>query len=157
MIDAGGSHGSAELFPQAPLRAAAEFLAASAFSGNGWRAVPWPCAQGCRLFSRFTILATVGFLAAWVTAATSAVAQEEETEGITGYVACLDAAVRRIDDGRPDVAAIAAAAVGACAARFPEPIPGKVSAAAQKKYARRVQTRQMELGVMVVQDLRGQP
>ncbi len=98
-----------------------------------------------------------GLLAVWAVTSMPALAQEEETEGITGYVACLDAAVRRIDDGRPDVAAIAAAAVGACVARFPEPIPGKVSAAAQKKYQRRVQARQMELSVMVVQDLRGQP
>jgi hypothetical protein len=84
---------------------------------------------------------------------------QEETEGITGYVACLDAAVRRIDDGRSDVAAVAAAAAGACVARFPEPamLSGKVSAAAQKKYERHLQARQMELSTMVVQDLRGQP
>jgi hypothetical protein len=84
---------------------------------------------------------------------------QEETEGITGYVACLDAAVRRIDDGRYDVAAVAAAAAAACVARFPEPAtpPGKVSAAAQKKYERHLQARQMELSTMVVQDLRGQP
>jgi hypothetical protein len=87
-----------------------------------------------------------------------AVAQEE-TEGITGYVACLDAAVRRIDDGRSDGAAVAAAAAGACVARFPEPATpsGKVSPAAQKKYERHLQARQMELSTMVVQDLRGQP
>jgi hypothetical protein len=111
--------------------------------------------QPKRLFGFFAGLTVAGFLAACVT--TAAMAQEEETEGITGYVACLDAAVRRIDDGRSDVAAVAAAAKGACAARFPEPIPGKVTAATQKKYEKRMQARQMELSVMVVQDLRGQP
>jgi len=34
---------------------------------------------------------------------------QEENEGISGYVACLDAAARRMDDGRSDVAAVAAA------------------------------------------------
>lgn len=99
-----------------------------------------------------------GLLATWATISTPALAQEE-TEGITGYVACLDQAVRRVDDGRSDVAAVAAAAKGMCTARFPEPVqaPGKVSAAAQRKYEQRRQARQMELSVMVVQDLRGQP
>jgi hypothetical protein len=84
---------------------------------------------------------------------------QEESQGITGYVACLDEAARRMDDGRSDVAAVAAAVKNVCVARFPEPTraPGKASEAAQKKYEQRMQARQMELSTMVVQDLRGQP
>ena len=78
-----------------------------------------------------------------------------ENEGISGYVACLDAAARRIDDGRSDVASVAATIKGMCATRFPEPAkgPGTMSAAARQKS----EARQMELSTMVVQDLRGQP
>src|SRR5262249_6455632 len=42
-----------------------------------------------------------------------------ENEGISGYVACLDAAARRVDDGRSDVASVAATVKGMCATRFP--------------------------------------
>jgi hypothetical protein len=107
-------------------------------------------------FGFFAGLTIAGLIAAGVPMPAMA---QEETEGITGYVACLDAAVRRIDDGRSDVAAVAAAAAAACVARFPEPatLSGKVSPAAQKKYERHLQARQMELSTMVVQDLRGQP
>lgn len=81
---------------------------------------------------------------------------QEENEGISGYVACLDAAARRMDDGRSDVAAVAAAIKGVCAARFPEPAkaPGAAMSAAARQKS---EARQMELSTMVVQDLRGQP
>ena len=76
---------------------------------------------------------------------------QAETEGISGYVACLDAAAHRIDDGRSHVASVAAAIKGMCAAQYPEPA-GATAAARAKSEAR-----QMELSTMVVQDLRGQP
>jgi hypothetical protein len=123
--------------------------------GNGRTA--WPRSGSRRRWlSFFAGLTMTGLSSAGVPMPAMA---QEETEGITGYVACLDAAVRRIDDGRYDVPAVAAAAAAACVARFPEPAtpPGKVSAAAQKKYERHLQARQMELSTMVVQDLRGQP
>jgi hypothetical protein len=74
-----------------------------------------------------------------------------ENEGISGYVACLNAAAHRIDDGRSHVASVAAAIKGMCAAQYPEPA-GATAAARAKSEAR-----QMELSTMVVQDLRGQP
>jgi hypothetical protein len=79
-----------------------------------------------------------------------------ENEGISGYLACLDAAARRMDDGRSDVASVAAAIKGVCAARFPEPAkaPGAAMSAAARQKS---EARQMELSTMVVQDLRGQP
>lgn len=79
-----------------------------------------------------------------------------ENEGISGYVACLDAAARRMDDLRSDVASVAAAIKGVCAARFPEPAkaPGAAMSAAARQKS---EARQMELSTMVVQDLRGQP
>ena len=79
-----------------------------------------------------------------------------ENEGISGYVACLDAAARRVDDGRSDVASVAATIKGMCATRFPEPAkaPGAAMSAATRQKS---EARQMELSTMVVQDLRGQP
>jgi hypothetical protein len=79
-----------------------------------------------------------------------------EDQGISGYVACLDAAARRMDDGRSDVASVAAAIKGVCAARFPEPTkaPGAATSTAARQKS---EARQMELSTMVVQDLRGQP
>jgi hypothetical protein len=112
--------------------------------------------RALRLFAGATM---AGLLSACATTSMPSVGQGEN-EGISGYVACLDAAARRMDDGRSDVAAVAAAIKGMCTARFPEPAkaPGAaVSAAAQKKYEERMQARQMELSTMVVQDLRGQP
>ncbi len=82
------------------------------------------------------------------------------TEGISGYVACLEAAAQRLDDGRSGVATIAAAVRSACAAKFAEPakMPGAtMNAAARKKYEERRQARQLELSTMVVLDARGQP
>ena len=87
-------------------------------------------------------------------------AEQGESEGISGYVACLDAAARRLDDGRSDVATIAAAVKAACAAKFAEPVetPGAtLNAAARQKYEERLQARQLELSTMVVLDARGQP
>jgi hypothetical protein len=79
-----------------------------------------------------------------------------ENEGISGYVACLDAAARRVDDGRSDVASVAAKIKGMCATRFPEAAkaPGATMSAAARQKS---EARQMELSTMVVQDLRGQP
>jgi hypothetical protein len=100
--------------------------------------------------ARFAALAILTLLPACATTSMPSVAQGEN-EGISGYVACLDAAARRIDDGRSHVASVAAAIKGMCAARYPEP-PGATAAARAKSEAR-----QMELSTMVVQDLRGQP
>jgi len=86
--------------------------------------------------------------------------EQGENEGISGYVDCLDAAARRLDDGRSDVATIAAAVRRACAAKFAEPVkmPGAtMNAAARQKYEERLQARQLELSTMVVLDARGQP
>jgi hypothetical protein len=107
-----------------------------------------------RALRLFAGLATACLLPATTTSMPS-VAQEEN-EGISGYVACLDAAARRMDDGRSDVAAVAAAIKGVCAARFPEPAkaPGAAMSAATRQKS---EARQMELSTMVVQDLRGQP
>ena len=78
-----------------------------------------------------------------------------ENEGISGYVACLDAAARRVDDGRSDVVSVAATIKGMCATRFPE--PAKSGAAMSAAARQKSEARQMELSTMVVQDLRGQP
>jgi hypothetical protein len=86
--------------------------------------------------------------------------EQGESEGTSGYVACLDAAARHLDDGRSDVATIAAAVKSACATKFAEPVktPGAtLNAAARKKYEERLQARQLELSTMVVLDARGQP
>jgi hypothetical protein len=103
----------------------------------------------------FTCVAIACLLPACATTSMPSVAQGEN-EGISGYVACLDAAARRIDDGRSDVASVAAAIKGVCAARFPEPAkaPGAATSAAARQKS---EARQMELSTMVVQDLRGQP
>jgi Bacterial regulatory helix-turn-helix protein, lysR family len=108
-----------------------------------------------RALRLFAGLATACLLPACTTTSMPSVAQEEN-EGISGYVACLDAAARRMDDGRSDVAAVAAAIKGVCAARFPEPAkaPGAAMSAATRQKS---EARQMELSTMVVQDLRGQP
>jgi hypothetical protein len=107
-----------------------------------------------RLIS-FACLAVACLLPACATTSMPSVAPGEN-EGISGYVACLDAAARRIDDGRSDVASVAAAIKGMCAARFPEPAkaPGATMSAAARQKS---EARQMELSTMVVQDLRGQP
>ena len=107
-----------------------------------------------RALRLFAGLATACLLPACTTTSMPSVAQEEN-EGISGYVACLDAAARRMD-GRSDVAAVAAAIKGVCAARFPEPAkaPGAAMSAAARQKS---EARQMELSTMVVQDLRGQP
>jgi hypothetical protein len=107
-----------------------------------------------RLIS-FAGLAVACLLPACATTSMPSVAPGEN-EGISGYVACLDAAARRIDDGRSDVASVAAAIKGMCAARFPEPAkaPGATMSAAARQKS---EARQMELSTMVVQDLRGQP
>jgi hypothetical protein len=99
-------------------------------------------------FRQVAAVAVVCLLPACATTSMPSVAQGEN-EGFTGYVACLDAAARRIDDGRSDVRSVAATVKGMCAARYPEP----TSAAARAKS----EARQMELSTMVVQDLRGQP
>jgi hypothetical protein len=108
-----------------------------------------------RALMLFAGLATACLLPACTTTSMPSVAQGEN-EGISGYVACLDAAARRIDDGRSDVASVAATIKGMCAARFPEPAkaPGAAMSAAARQKS---ETRQMELSTMVVQDLRGQP
>jgi hypothetical protein len=100
-------------------------------------------------------LATACLLPACATTSMPSVAPGEN-EGISGYVACLDAAARRMDDGRSDVASVAAAIMGVCAARFPEPAkaPGAAMSAAARQKS---EARQMELSTMAVQDLRGQP
>jgi hypothetical protein len=155
MIDANRSHSRCGQFPWATSRAYAAAVRALSRSGS---AVPRRSPKRARSFGFFAGFTLTTLLVVSATTSTPSVAQED-TEGITGYVACLDAAVRSIDDGRSSVAAVAAAAKGACTARFPElaKAPGKASAAAQRKYEQRVQARQMELSVMVVQDLRGQP
>jgi hypothetical protein len=99
-------------------------------------------------FRQVAALAVACLLPACATTSMPSVAQGEN-EGVSGYVACLDAAARRIDDGRSDIRSVAAAIKGMCAARYPEP----TSAAARAKS----EARQMELSTMVVQDLRGQP
>jgi len=99
-------------------------------------------------FRQVAAVAVACLLPACATTSMPSVAQGE-SEGVSGYVACLDAAARRIDDGRSDVRSVAAAIKGMCAARYPEP----TSAAARAKS----EARQMELSTMVVQDLRGQP
>jgi len=104
-------------------------------------------------------LAVSCFLPACATTSMPSV-EQGESEGISGYVACLDAAARLLDDGRSDVATIAAAVRSACAAKFAEPvkIPGAtMNPAARKKYEERRQARQLELSTMVVLDARGQP
>jgi hypothetical protein len=86
--------------------------------------------------------------------------EQRDSEGISGYVGCLEAAARRLDDGRSEVATIAAAVRSACAAKFAEPVkmPGApMNTAARKKYEERLQARQLELSTMVVLDARGQP
>jgi hypothetical protein len=102
----------------------------------------------CR--ARLAALAVLTLLPACATSTSPSVGQGEN-EGISGYVACLDAAAHRIDDGRSHVASVAAAIKGMCATRYPEPA-GATAAARAKSEAR-----QMELSTMVVQDLRGQP
>jgi hypothetical protein len=103
----------------------------------------------------FLCLAATCLLAACATTSMPSAAPGEN-EGISGYVACLDAAARRIDDGRSDVASVAATIKGMCATRFPEPAkaPGATTRAAARQKS---EARQMELSTMVVQDLRGQP
>jgi hypothetical protein len=111
-----------------------------------------PCAAflraRCRV--RLTALAVLALLPACATTSVPS-AGPGENEGISGYVACLDAAAHRTDDGRSHVASVAAAIKGMCAAQYPEPA-GATAAARAKSEAR-----QMELSTMVVQDLRGQP
>jgi hypothetical protein len=104
-------------------------------------------------------LAIACLLCACATTSAPSVAQGEN-EGMSGYIACLETAVRRMDDGRSDVPTLAAAVKGVCAARFPEPATkpsGTMNAAARQKYEQHIQARQMELSTMVVQDVRGQP
>jgi hypothetical protein len=98
-------------------------------------------------------LAALGILALLPACATTSMPAvgPGENEGMSGYLACLDVAAHRIDDGRSHVASVAAAIKGMCAARYPEPA-GATPAARAKSEAR-----QMELSTMVVQDLRGQP
>ncbi len=100
--------------------------------------------------ARLAALTVLALLPACATTSVPSVGQGEN-EGISGYVACLDVAAHRIDDGRSHVASVAAAIKGMCAARYPEPA-GATAAARAKSEAR-----QMELSTMVVQDLRGQP
>jgi hypothetical protein len=102
----------------------------------------------CR--ARLAALAVLVLLPACATTSVPS-AGPGENEGISGYVACLNAAAHRIDDGRSHVASVAAAIKGMCAAQYPEPA-GATAAARAKSEAR-----QMELSTMVVQDLRGQP
>ncbi|MGA8649066.1 MAG: hypothetical protein WB677_00295 [Xanthobacteraceae bacterium] len=86
--------------------------------------------------------------------------EQGESEGISGYVACLDAAAWRLDDRRSDVATIAAAVRSACATKFTEPVKmqgATMNAAARQKYEERLQARQLELSTMAVLDVRGQP
>ena len=115
--------------------------------------IPWrPLAAllRARRGARLAALASLALLPACATTSMPSVGQAE-TEGISGYVACLDAAAHRIDDGRSHVASVAAAIKGMCAAQYPEPA-GATAAVRTKSEAR-----QMELSTMVVQDLRGQP
>jgi hypothetical protein len=107
-----------------------------------------PPRAGCR--PRLAALAILAVLQACASTSMPSVGQGENG-GISGYVACLDAAAHRIDDGRSEVASVAAAIKGMCAASYPEPA-GATAAARAKSEAR-----QMELSTMVVQDLRGQP
>jgi hypothetical protein len=112
-----------------------------------------------RMLVLFAGLAVACLLSACATTSMPSV-EQGENEGISGYLACLETAARRMDDGRSDVATLAAAIKGVCAARFPEPAakPGStMNAAARQKYEQRIQARQMELSTMVVQDVRGQP
>jgi len=113
-----------------------------------WR--PLAALLRARPWARLAALASLALLPACTTTSMPSVGQAE-TEGISGYVACLDAAAHRIDDGRSHVASVAAAIKGMCAAQYPEPA-GSTAAARAKSEAR-----QMELSTMVVQDLRGQP
>jgi hypothetical protein len=106
--------------------------------------------------TRLAGLAIASLLPACATTSMPSAGPPGEDQGISGYVACLDAAARRMDDGRSDVASVAAAIKGVCAARFPEPAkaPGAATSAAGRQKS---EARQMELSTMVVQDLRGQP
>jgi len=113
-----------------------------------WR--PLAALLRARRGARLAALVSLALLPACATTSMPSVGQAE-TEGISGYVACLDAAAHRIDDGRSHVASVAAAIKGMCAAQYPEPA-GATAAARAKSEAR-----QMELSTMVVQDLRGQP
>ena len=107
-----------------------------------------------RALIRFVCLAAACLLSACATTSMPSTAPGEN-EGISGYVACLDAAARRVDDGRSDVASVAATIKGMCATRFPE--PAKSGAAMSAAARQKSEARQMELSTMVVQDLRGQP
>jgi hypothetical protein len=103
---------------------------------------------------RVAVLAVASLLPACATTSMPSAGPGED-QGISGYVACLDAAARRMDDGRSEVASVAAAIKGVCVARFPEPAkPGAAMSAAARQKS---EARQMELSTMVVQDLRGQP
>jgi hypothetical protein len=113
-----------------------------------WR--PLAALLRARRGARLAALASLALLPVCATTSMPSVGQAE-TEGISGYVACLDAAAHRLDDGRSQVASVAAAIKGMCAAQYPEPA-GATAAARAKSEAR-----QMELSTMVVQDLRGQP
>src|SRR5262249_31248513 len=62
----------------------------------------------------FVCLAAACLLPACATTSMPSAAPREN-EGISGYVACLDAAARRVDDGRSDVASVAATIKGMCA------------------------------------------
>jgi len=107
-----------------------------------------------RVLVPLACLAAACLLAACATTSMPSAAPGEN-EGISGYVACLDAAARRVDDGRSDVASVAATIKGMCATRFPE--PAKSGAAMSAAARQKSEARQMELSTMVVQDLRGQP
>lgn len=111
---------------------------------------PWAALLRARWRARLAAFVILTLLPACATTSTP-LAGPGENEGISGYVACLDAAAHRIDDGRSHVASVAAAIKGMCATRYPEPA-GATAAARAKSEAR-----QMELSTMVVQDLRGQP
>lgn len=85
--------------------------------------------------------------------------EQRETEGISGYLACLEAAAQRLDDGRPDRRSSYFFRASAFMVA-PGILAGSANFAAQALFTRRRslrRARQLELSTMVVLDVRGQP
>ena len=81
-------------------------------------------------------------------------------DALGDYVECLEAAARRVDDGKKSVMTAAHEIKEICAPEFVSSAIGQSAAQAAKTQRisqERLQARQLELSTMVILDQRGQP
>jgi len=81
-------------------------------------------------------------------------------DALSDYVECLEAAARRVDDGRKSVMTAAHEIKEICAPKFVSSVIGQSAAQdakTQRMSQERLQARELELSTMVILDERGQP